>query len=309
MKKKVGYLVGILLILTLILVFIFRDSIFQCGNPIPYIKKIVTLNEDKKFAKVYKDKDKEIYITKKEDYEDLHKYIEDKYKVSFLEQIGSGFIFVSHNKNITLTGEVYLKNYQVWKLKIKEEKLDLNYLSIEQLTKIRDKAIDKNLEGISEFGKETVEGCKDGILNYDWGLVSYINNSYKNLSEKDKLIRQIKIIEYENSIDEIMDPSGAFFKYANEAYEISEYLAENKRNINISSYENLKFLIDNLEELCDYVDYELIDLFDMIDPASKENLSQNEKEDLYNRLEKINDNESVSVKVKNGIQYIMQHKS
>lgn len=307
MKKRVGYLVGILLILILILVFIFRDSIFQYGNPIPYIEKIVTLNEDKKFAKVYDDKD--VYITKKEDYEDLHKYIEDKYKVSFLEQMGSGFIFVSYNENITLTGEIYLKNYEVWKVTRKEEKLDLNNLNMGQLTKIRDKAIDKNLEALSEFGKEVVEERKDGILNYDWGLVSYIDNNYKNLSEKDKLIRQIKIVEYENYINEIMDPSGAFFKYANEAYKISEYLAENKRDAYISSYENLKFLIDNLEELCDYVDYELIDLFDMIDPASKDNLSQNEKEDLYSRLEKINANKTVSVKIKNGIKYIMQHKS
>lgn len=307
MKKRVGYLVGTLLILILILVFIFRDSIFQCGNPIPYIEKIVTLNEDKKFAKVYDDKD--VYITKKEDYEDLHKYIEDKYKVSFLEQMGSGFIFVSYNENITLTGEIYLKNYEVWKVTRKEEKLDLNNLNMGQLTKIRDKAIDKNLEALSEFGKEVVEERKDGILNYDWGLVSYIDNNYKNLSEKDKLIRQIKIVEYENYINEIMDPSGAFFKYANEAYKISEYLAENKRDAHISSYENLKFLIDNLEELCDYVDYELIDLFDMIDPASKDNLSQNEKEDLYSRLEKINANKTVSVKIKNGIKYIMQHKS
>lgn len=307
MKKKVGYLVGIILILTLILVFIFRDSIFQCGNPIPYIEKIVTLNEDKKFAKVYNNKD--VYITKKEDYEDLHKYIEDKYKVSFLEQMGSGFIFVSYNENITLTGEIYLKNYEVWQVTIKEEKLDLNNLNMEQLTKIRDKAIDKNLEALSEFGKEVVDERKDGILNYDWGLVSYVDNNYKNLSEKDKLIRQIKIVEYENSINEIMDPSGAFFKYANEAYKISEYLAENKRDAHISSYENLKFLIDNLEELCDYVDYELIDLFDMIDPASKDNLSQDEKEDLYSRLEKINANKAVSVEIKNGIKYIMQHKS
>lgn len=307
MKKKVGYLVGIILILTLILVFIFRDSIFQCGNPIPYIEKMVTLNEDKKFAKVYNDKD--VYITKKEDYEDLHKYIEDKYKVSFLEQMGSGFIFVSYNENITLTGEIYLKNYEVWQVTIKEEKLDLNNLNMEQLTKIRDKAIDKNLEALSEFGKEVVDERKDGILNYDWGLVSYVDNNYKNLSEKDKLIRQIKIVEYENSINEIMDPSGAFFKYANEAYKISEYLAENKRDAHISSYENLKFLIDNLEELCDYVDYELIDLFDMIDPASKDNLSQDEKEDLYSRLEKINANKTVSVEIKNGIKYIMQHKS
>lgn len=302
MKRKIIYIIGILLIFTCILVFTFRKSIFQCGNPIPYVGKMITLNEEKEFAKVYSDK--EIYITKNGDYEDLHKYIEDKYKVSFLDQMGSGFILVSYNERVILTSEVYYKNYDVWNVTIKKEKLYLEDLSIEQLIK----AIDKNLEDFSEFGEQAVKERKDDILNYDWGLVSYIDNNYKTLSKKDKLIRQIKIVEYENSINEIMDPSGAFFKYANEAQKISEYLSENKRDVYISSYENLKFLIDNLEELCDYIDYELIDLFDMIDPASKENLSQNEKEDLYSRLEKINSNKTVSVEIKNGIQYIMQHK-
>lgn len=113
MKKRVGYLVSISLFLLLTLSF--KGSIFQCGNPIPYVEKIITLNEEKKFAKVYKDK--EIYITKKGDYEDLHKYIQNKYKVSFLEQIGSGFIFKSYDKEVMLTSEIYLKNYEVWNVK------------------------------------------------------------------------------------------------------------------------------------------------------------------------------------------------
>ena len=113
MKKRVGYLLGISLVLLLMLLF--KGSIFQCGNPILYVEKIITLDEEKKFAQVYKDK--EIYITKKGDYEDLHKYIQDKYKVSFLEQMGSGFIFVSYTKKIILTSEIYLKNYEVWNVK------------------------------------------------------------------------------------------------------------------------------------------------------------------------------------------------
>lgn len=304
MKKRIGYLVGILLILAF--VFLFKGNIFQCGNPIPYIEKMITLDEDKKFAKVYKDK--EVYITKKEEYEDLHKYIENKYKVSFLEQMGSGFIFVSYTKKIILTSEIYLKNYEVWNVTKKDEKLNLNNLSIDQLIKIRNKSIDTNLESLSEFGRKIIEERKDGILNYDWGLVSYINNNYKDLSEKEKLIRQIKIVEYENAINQIMDPSGSFFEYENEAYQISEYLVKNKRNIHISSYENLKFLINNLEELCDYVDYEPIGVLEIIDPASKDNLSQYEIEDLYRRLENLNSRHDVSKEIRNGIKYIMQNR-
>ena len=183
MKRKIIYIIGILLIFTCILVFTFRKSIFQCGNPIPYVGKMITLNEEKEFAKVYSDK--EIYITKNGDYEDLHKYIEDKYKVSFLDQMGNGFILVSYNERVILTSEVYYKNYDVWNVTIKKEKLYLEDLSIEQLIK----AIDKNLEDFSEFGEQAVKERKDDILNYDWGLVSYIDNNYKTLSQKDKLIR------------------------------------------------------------------------------------------------------------------------
>ena len=42
---------------------------------------MITLNEDVKFTKVYENKD--IYITQNGDYKELHKYIENKYKVVF----------------------------------------------------------------------------------------------------------------------------------------------------------------------------------------------------------------------------------
>lgn len=169
MKRKIIYIIGILLIFTCILVFTFRKSIFQCGNPIPYVGKMITLNEEKEFAKVYSDK--EIYITKNGDYEDLHKYIEDKYKVSFLDQMGNGFILVSYNERVILTSEVYYKNYDVWNVTIKKEKLYLEDLSIEQLIK----AIDKNLEDFSEFGEQAVKeriDDKDEVeINFDTGEI------------------------------------------------------------------------------------------------------------------------------------------
>lgn len=99
--------------------------------------------------------------------------------------MGNGFILVSYNERVILTSEVYYKNYDVWNVTIKKEKLYLEDLSIEQLIK----AIDKNLEDFSEFGEQAVKERKDDILNYDWGLVSYIDNNYKTLSQKDKLIR------------------------------------------------------------------------------------------------------------------------
>lgn len=87
MKKKHIYIICVLVFFVSLLVFTFRKNIFQYGNPIPYIEKMVTLNEDKKFAKIYDDKD--IYITKNGDHNDLHKYVEKKYNVVFLDQMGS----------------------------------------------------------------------------------------------------------------------------------------------------------------------------------------------------------------------------
>lgn len=119
MRKKLAYIIGLSVIFILLILFTFRNSIFQCGNPIPYISKMITLNEDVKFTKVYENKD--IYITKNGDYKELHKYIENKYKVVFLEQMGSGYIFTSSNKQIILTSEIYYKDYQVWTMTMKSK--------------------------------------------------------------------------------------------------------------------------------------------------------------------------------------------
>lgn len=128
MKKKYIYIVALFAIFILILVFEFRKSIFQCGNPMPYIEKMITLNKDKKFAKVYDNKD--IYITQKGDFNDLHKYIEREYNVVFLDQMGSGYIFVSPNKTVILTAEIYWSKYEVWDVAIKKSKIALDNLSI-----------------------------------------------------------------------------------------------------------------------------------------------------------------------------------
>ncbi|RDY22415.1 hypothetical protein CHF27_013585, partial [Romboutsia maritimum] len=57
----------------------------------------------------------------------------------------------------------------------KSEKLE--DLSIQQLTEIRDKDIDQNVEYLKEFGADSkeVQDCKDEILNCDAGLVAFYN--------------------------------------------------------------------------------------------------------------------------------------
>ena len=92
--------------------------IFQEGNPIPYLKSILKLNTNQTYIQV-QDDNPIIFITKKDNYDELHEYIEDKYDVSFDEQIGSGYIFSSNEKMIIVTSRIYWKNYKVWTVNIK----------------------------------------------------------------------------------------------------------------------------------------------------------------------------------------------
>lgn len=99
---------------TLVVIIIINWSvIFQKGNPIPYVKSILQLNDDQTYIQV-QDDNSIIFITKRADYDKLHKYIEDYYDVSFKEQMGSGYIFRSDEKAITVSSEIYWKYFVVW---------------------------------------------------------------------------------------------------------------------------------------------------------------------------------------------------
>lgn len=44
--------------------------------------------------------------------------------------MGSGYIFVSPNKTVILTAEIYWSKYEVWDVAIKKSKIALDNLSI-----------------------------------------------------------------------------------------------------------------------------------------------------------------------------------
>ncbi|WP_353960935.1 hypothetical protein, partial [uncultured Clostridium sp.] len=56
-------------------------------------------------------------------------------------------------------------------------------LNVNQLIETRDQLINKNLEGLNEFGQDIVQDRKSSILNFDFGLVAYIDKTYSNLTE------------------------------------------------------------------------------------------------------------------------------
>ncbi|MGX4599023.1 hypothetical protein [Faecalimicrobium sp. JNUCC 81] len=186
---------------------------------------------------------------------------------------------------------------------------NLEDLSIQQLTEIRDERIDQNVEYLNNFGKpskQSLQDRKNEILNSEWGLVTFFNKNYNDLTEKEKLIKQIKLIEYLNYNEDIMYPAGEYFNLSNKEYELSEYLLQNGKDFNIMSYENLKFLINNLEDVSKFIDYDIKEAIDRIYSSinnidSSIKISQEQKTDLNNELKKISLDNNINIEIKNKI--------
>ncbi|MBO3446372.1 hypothetical protein [Clostridium sp. CCUG 7971] len=179
---------------------------------------------------------------------------------------------------------------------------NLEDLSVDQLIKIRDKAIDENLEPLREFGEDAIQRRKDSILTFDFGLVAFVDKTYKNLTEKEKLKKQIELVDYQNYMSDVIDPSGSLIEHGNEMYQISKYLKEKGKNPKYyESYDSLKFLIDNLQELCDFVDYDVKNVVESVDPSIKLYISEKEKASLNNELEKVYLKDNLSDEVKRAL--------
>jgi len=115
MKAKRVILIIIICVVVLIAGFValYKDAIFQRGNPLPYISKMITLNETNSFARVFDDQD--VYIVRYNS-DALIKHIEITYDVAFAEQMGSNVFFNSDEKSLFADIEVYWRYYEVWEL-------------------------------------------------------------------------------------------------------------------------------------------------------------------------------------------------
>ena len=174
-------------------------------------------------------------------------------------------------------------------------------LSIEELTKLRDKALDENLS----MSSYDMSNRKEGILdpNWDFGLVGFLKNNYSELTEKENLIKQIQLIEYATLYKDVLDPSGEVFRMLNEDYQISEYLIEHGKTYEISTQENLEFLIENIEDVVEYVDFDAKTVVEIIDPTIKDSFITNEEiKDLNEQLKQKALNEDLDNTIKYDIQ-------
>lgn len=217
----------------------------------------------------------------------------------------STIVFVFANKN---DDEKITKSTEVSNEKKSPENLE--DLSIKELTEIRDKEIDKNLKKLKEFDidDDTIKERKHYILDPDWdfGLVGYINLRYKDLTEKDKLIREIQLVRYVNDSNETMDASGEYFDLTNECYQISSYLSKHGRSGNFVSYDNMRFLIQHIDDLCKYIDFDSYEMVDLLNPYNLERLSKDEKKSLNEEWKKVYSKENLNPKLKNQIKSVIK---
>ncbi len=119
MKRFKKHDMIILLLVTFSALFVMgKDTIFQEGNPLQYVKAIFMLTIGDEYAQAEragaKGEQEKVFLTKKADSEALFSYIEDTYQVKFKEQIGGGYIFEGASENRVLTGRIYLKYFNIW---------------------------------------------------------------------------------------------------------------------------------------------------------------------------------------------------
>ncbi len=110
-------LVAGLVVLTF-LVYGFSSVIFQRGNPVPYLKAAMQIDETHRFIKVNDGSFQNVYISKKKDQriDDLLKELEDDrlLKLTFKEQMGSIYEVTDGQNIIYIESEIYLGRFIVW---------------------------------------------------------------------------------------------------------------------------------------------------------------------------------------------------
>ena len=92
--------------------------IFQRGNPIPYLKAAMDIDENNYYVKVDVEDTNSIYISLREGgrCEALFHDVAYSRGFEFVEQAGSGYIFSDGKNRLVISSEIYLGKFIVWKV-------------------------------------------------------------------------------------------------------------------------------------------------------------------------------------------------
>ncbi len=131
-------------------------------------------------------------------------------------------------------------------------------------------------------------------LKGEEGLVSYVNKKYPNLSDTDKLKKQVSVLEYLNRTRTQVDFSGEFLNVVFKEAQLSDYLIKNHKNGDISNKNNIEILATNFDDLSNKSDYNRKELINFLIQIITANLSAND-------IEKLTNNEKIPIDVRNAI--------
>lgn len=168
-------------------------------------------------------------------------------------------------------------------------------LNKDDLIRKRDKLIDENLsidKSVSE--EENKRTKKNLLLNDSWTLVGYVEYKYPNLDDREKLMKQINLIQFANFLGHRMDPSGQYFMILDENSQYDDFLKfkkrEDLRDISSTSTvkEKMKYLAKNIDELSSFVDIpkeNIIENFTNYYQDENSSLSEKEKNEIKGLIE------------------------
>ena len=114
-KRKRITFISVAIIIILLTSFAFKvygPVIFQRGYPVPYIKAMMKISENNPIIKV----EEGIYITKIGDIDSVKAMMLEKYDAELIDQAGSGYFFSNGTANLTVSSEIYWRNYSVWNI-------------------------------------------------------------------------------------------------------------------------------------------------------------------------------------------------
>ena len=115
-RDKTMYAAFILSVLAFLgtLLFVCRETIFQRGNPIPYLIAAVQISESNPYVAV--DDGSGTYISMSGECPELLDFFQEKTGMDFVEQVGSGYLFADDAGTAVISSEVYWKYFTVWEL-------------------------------------------------------------------------------------------------------------------------------------------------------------------------------------------------
>ena len=118
-RRRAGLAIALAGMTVIALLFIhifvsYAPSIFQRGNPLPYLAAAVRLSDSHPYAAVGGAPG--VYIARRGDCPALFAMIEEKWDAKLIDQAGSGYMFSNGAATFTVSSEIYWGRFTVWTL-------------------------------------------------------------------------------------------------------------------------------------------------------------------------------------------------